>query len=290
MNSTGKSISVAAIVVVLLSAVGLGWWLSHDNMDSPFALLFHDKGASQPPDPMWVSELDASLRLISETLATSGNITGALSMLDVLSARIARTDPKGKLADLSRAIAADRDKLAAAKAADLPGIAAVLDQMVIEVDRLPLISSFEATQLSKPKAGVAAQPSESSGVSPASGPASLWARVQETLMVRLSEVIRIRRVENPDALFLSPEQGALVAERLRLRLLSARIALMARQDEIALADLAQAEKMLGVAFDGQSEAVVKVRVRLQSARTAIAKLTSPSIEQSLAAIDRLKSK
>lgn len=290
MNSTGRSISLAAIVVVLLSAVGLGWWLSHDNIDSPFALLFHDKGASQPPDPMWVSELDASLRLISETLATSGNITGALSMLDVLSARIARTDPKGKLADLSRAIASDRDKLAAAKAADLPGVAAVLDQMVIEVDRLPLISSFEATQLSKPKAGVAAQPSDPSGPSPTSGPASLWARVQETLMVRLSEVIRIRRVENPDALFLSPEQGALVAERLRLRLLSARIALMARQDEIALADLAQAEKMLGVAFDGQSEAVVKVRARLQSARASIAKLTSPSIEQSLAAIDRLKSK
>ena len=50
-------------------------------------------------------------------------------------------------------------------------------------------------------------------------------------------------------MFLTPEQGVFVRERLRLRLLSAKLALLARQETVFTQDLIAAERILQQAFD-----------------------------------------
>jgi uncharacterized protein HemX len=89
-------------------------------------------------------------------------------------------------------------------------------------------------------------------------------------------MVRIRRVENPEAIFLSPEQGALVTERLRLRLLSARIALVARQDKIFAQDIGQAEKILAEVFESQNSRVMAHRKTLASIKGLIEKIPLPT--------------
>ncbi|MBU3720435.1 MAG: hypothetical protein FGM22_06710, partial [Burkholderiaceae bacterium] len=101
-------------------------------------------------------------------------------------------------------------------------------------------------------------------------------RQRQMCIIDRSDMVRIRRVENPEAVFLTPEQGALVTERLRLRLLSAKIALVSRQDKIFAQDIAQAEKILGDVFDPQSPKVASHRKTLSALNLLAEKIPLPS--------------
>jgi HemY protein len=63
------------------------------------------------------------------------------------------------------------------------------------------------------------------------------------------DLLRVSRIERPDASLLSPDQAFFVRENLKLRLQGARLALLARQYEAARADLAAAATSLGAWFD-----------------------------------------
>jgi uncharacterized protein HemX len=109
-------------------------------------------------------------------------------------------------------------------------------------------------------------PSSAAHASSPQASESLWSDIVRAIKAQLVEVVQIRRVENPGALFLTPEQGALVIERLRLRLLSARIALSLRQDKLFIQDLDQAEQLLSKAFDPEDPRVVAAKQGIRDIR------------------------
>jgi len=57
------------------------------------------------------------------------------------------------------------------------------------------------------------------------------ARLSREIWLDMKQLVRIQNMENPDAPLLSPTQAYFLRENLRLRLLSARIALL-RHDEV----------------------------------------------------------
>ena len=72
------------------------------------------------------------------------------------------------------------------------------------------------------------------------------------MWAELSGLVRVSRIEQPDAVMLSPEQGFFVRENLKLRLLNARLGLLSRQMSSARNDLALAERELIHFFDLKS--------------------------------------
>ena len=56
------------------------------------------------------------------------------------------------------------------------------------------------------------------------------------------QLIRVRSVNTPEALMLSPEQNYFVRENLKLRLLNARLALLSRDETSFAGDLAAAQE------------------------------------------------
>ncbi len=257
MNTFGRTLLAAVSLVVIL---GLGWWAMETTNRSS------DLAQSDQIDSQWLSEMQAAARQLSDSVIAGGNIGAALAMLDALEARVIKHPAQDKLVGVRVAIAADRQRLQAARALDIQQAALQIESIILDIDSLPLISAFSS---GRPAVG-ASEPSAAESGLPS------WREILAGLQARLSDMVRIRRVENPEAVFLTPEQGALVTERLRLRLLSAKIALVSRQDKIFAQDIAQAEKILGDVFDPQSPKVASHRKTLSALNLLAEKIPLPS--------------
>lgn len=256
MKSTGKAL-LAIISLSLL--LGLGWWALER------APLGAQRSAADEIDAQWIAEMQASTRLLSDSLLITGNVKGALAMLDVLDARIARHPAQQKLLPVRLALVADRQRLMAASALDLNQASLQIESIILDIDQLPLISTPMPLK---------AAPLDADRLVVDWGLPSLK-DMMAALQSRLAELVRIRRVENPEAVFLTPEQGALVTERLRLRLLSARLALISRQDKVFALDIAQAEKILGDVFDPKNSKVIGHKKTLESLKSLAQKMPLP---------------
>ncbi len=83
--------------------------------------------------------------------------------------------------------------------------------------------------------------------------------------------MRVTRIDHDDAVLIAPEQQYFVRENLKLRLLNARLALFARQFEIAQADLRDAQAVLDKYFDRSSKRVLAASETLR--QVVLASLT-----------------
>jgi uroporphyrin-III C-methyltransferase len=107
---------------------------------------------------------------------------------------------------------------------------------------------------------------------------SFWGRVLDMSLGKgkvvgqdWRDLIRVTRIENPDAALLSPEQAYFVRENLRLRLLNARMALSSRQESVLKADLERSRAWLSNYFDGRDKQVVLAQEQIKqilSSRTS----------------------
>uniref|UniRef100_UPI001B35565C uroporphyrinogen-III C-methyltransferase n=1 Tax=Azohydromonas sediminis TaxID=2259674 RepID=UPI001B35565C len=100
-------------------------------------------------------------------------------------------------------------------------------------------------------------------------------------------VLRITRIEDPGAMLLTPEQAYFVRETLKLRLLSARLALLARQFDLAQTDLHAAAAMIERQFDPQSRRVQVARDTLRQAEQQAREVELPRPDETLAALAAL---
>lgn len=139
------------------------------------------------------------------------------------------------MATLQRALARDIDRVKSAAVSDTPGLLAKLDDLVRLADELALTSAVASvTDMGKVK------------VEAANGTTASW--WQNSLQVVLNEMrglVRVGRVTQPEAALLSPEQSFFLRENLKLKLLNARLGLLARQLESSRADLAAASVSIG---------------------------------------------
>ena len=124
--------------------------------------------------------------------------------------------------------------------------------------RQPAAPSAAAT----PAASVAGAPAD-----------SVWTRGWEAawrdVWHGLRDLVRVSRIDQPEAALLAPEQGYFLRENLKLQLLNARLALLARQQASAQADLKAVEDLLARYFDAQSPGVKGAITTIAQLREAI---------------------
>jgi uncharacterized protein HemX len=113
-------------------------------------------------------------------------------------------------------------------------------------------------------------------------------RLSQELWTELKHLVQIRRVDSNEAVLLPPDQAYFLRENLRLRLLSARLDLMA-QDQVAFrADLGAVSNMLARYFNTRDAGVAAAMMEIK--RLASLQIASklPGIDASLAALDAYK--
>ena len=100
----------------------------------------------------------------------------------------------------------------------------------------------------------------------------------------LLALLRVKRVDSPDALLLAPEQQYFVRENLRLSLLSARFALLSRNESVFKSDIDRAVKWLGQYYDGSAKSVTAANATLKQLAASKVIVELPSMADSLAAV------
>jgi uroporphyrin-3 C-methyltransferase len=243
---------------------------------------------SRSRDENVLSDVEAALRLALQQAAITGSAEPLLSALRQAEERLARY-PQPRMERVRRAVLQDLDRVKAAGTVDVQSLAIRIDESVRLVDELPLLAAIDRRAASREGAARAAAASAPVGVGAASGPGPQWldARVRALLGQFWEEVrglVRVTRVDEPEAALLAPEQAFFLRENLKLRLLNARLALLSRQFDTAQADLREAQSALDRYFDKGSRRVDLVREQLRQVAQQARQVSVPRPDATLAVL------
>ncbi len=233
---------------------------------------------SRGRDEAVLVEVERLVTLGAQELQFSGNAPTALAALQTADARLARLE-NPRFVPLRRVLARDIEKLRAAPAVDVTGIALKIDQLITSVDGWPLLSDATTTT-----------PTVAAPSRPASSPSRAvdwWARTWDAVQRELGEyrdLIRIRTVDTPDVMLLGESQQALIRQQLRLRLLNARQALLSRNDRLYRADLSEAQKLVTRYFDIRNRDAATALASMKQLASAPLSVETPNVNDSVAAV------
>lgn len=263
---------------------------------------------SRSRDENVLADVEAALRVAMQLSALTGSAEPLVGALRQAEERLARYS-QPRLERVRRALAHDLERAKGAGMADVAALSIRLDEAVRLVDDLPLLASPEPRAAQKDRlpaaaarpagtsaAAAAAAASVAAPASAASAPqapaappwsqrlargledawAGLWGEVRG--------LVRVTRIEHPEAMLAAPEQAFFLRENLKLRLLNARLALMSRQFEAAQADLAVAQAALEKYFDPQARRTGSARDLLRQVSAQARAVNVPRPDETLAAL------
>ncbi|MEO8279823.1 MAG: uroporphyrinogen-III C-methyltransferase [Ideonella sp.] len=223
---------------------------------------------SRSRDENIVVEIESALRVAQQQSLLNGSAEPLVAVLRQSEDRLARYN-QPRLEAVRRAIARDLDRVRKVSMADVGGLLIKLDEVVRMVDELPLLSSPEPRRMSGAAKAVSPPARAVKGISGASGAASAaseaasspwpawasvdaWNRAGERIWSEARSLLRVTRIDHPDAMLIAPEQSYFLRENLKLRLLNARLALLSRQFDTAQSDLRAASAAIERFYDGSS--------------------------------------
>ena len=228
---------------------------------------------SRSRDENLVVDMEAGLRLAQQQAQLTGSTEPLLATLKSAQQRLQRA-AQPRLAPVQRAIEKDLERLRSLQTPDIPGLLIRLDEGVAQIDALVL-----ANQPPAPGALAAREVQPKPSAWP-----SWWSQGVQQVLGPLSDLVRISRVNAPEALLLSPEQSFFLRENLKLKLLNARLGLLARQYDAVRVDLTQTAAGIKKYADPQSRKTQQLLQLLEQAQQQLQKGESPRLDASLAAL------
>lgn len=227
---------------------------------------------SRSRDENLVVDIDATLRLAQQQAQLTGSVEPLLAALKSADQRIVRA-AQPRLALLQRAIARDIDRVKSSAVSDTPTMLIKLDELVRLADELVLANAVTATRQ--------AQKGAQNTVVTAT---NWWQHGLQLVLGEARNLVRVSRIETPEAALLSPEQAFFLRENLKLKLLNARLGLLARQIESARADLLAADTMLKKYFAASDRKTQSTTALLQQVQLQMRTLQIPRVDDSLAVL------
>jgi uroporphyrin-3 C-methyltransferase/uroporphyrinogen III methyltransferase/synthase len=262
-----------------------------ENQSQQMALeqLYQDLSKSR--DEWALSEVEQVLSTASQQLQLAGNVQGALIALQNADRSLARSD-KPQFIAVRRAIAADLEKLKATPSVDLAGVAVRLDSVIAQVDTLPLLSGekplLPAAPLREQRGAQAASAASNAQLGMGARLLATWRNWSEEMWDDVRQLIRVRSVNTPEALMLSPDQNYFVRENLKLRLLNARLALLSRDETTFAGDLTAAQETLAKYFDTRARTTQQAQAALRQVQANNLAIEMPTLADSLNAVRNYK--
>jgi uncharacterized protein HemX len=224
---------------------------------------------SRSADDRVLADVEQTLLAASQQLQLAGNVRGALAALQAADARLARAE-KLAATPLRRAITQDMEKLKAVPQADTVGLAVKLDQLMQQVDTIPLLIA----ESPPPPRATRVRATDETSVP----------RVVRDFWDEMKGLVKIRELDTPEPQLLAPAQAYFLRENLKLRLLAARVSLLARDESTFRDDLKASQAWITKYFDARSRAATTTLASLkQVAETPVA-IATPDINASLAAV------
>jgi uroporphyrin-3 C-methyltransferase len=227
---------------------------------------------SRSRDENLVVDIESAIRLAQQQAQLTGSVEPLLAALRTAEQRVARA-AQPRLTALQRAITRDIARIKATAVSDTPALLVKIDELVRMADELPLANAmlpFTAMGSLKPQRD--------------DNVASWWQRSLRLVRDELRGLLRVSRIEQPEAALLSPEQSFFLRENFKLKLLNARLGLLARQLESSRADLAAATTALNKYFDPAARKTQTAANLLQQVQGQMKTLELPRVDETLTAL------
>jgi len=228
---------------------------------------------SRSRDENLVVDIEAALRMAQQQAQLTGRQEPLLGALRSAQQRVQRA-AQPRLAPVQRAIEKDLERLRTQQTFDLPGLLIRLDEGVALADGLvfanqtPVVASAPLTP--------------ASGAAVAAGP--WWMSGLKQMGEQLMGLVRLSRIDAPEAMLLSPEQIFFLRENIKLKLLNARLGLLARQYDAARSDMAHVTAAVRRYADGQSRKTQQMLSLLEQTQQQTKAGDVPRLDASLAAL------
>lgn len=227
---------------------------------------------SRSRDENLVVDIESAIRLAQQQAQLTGSVEPLLAALRTADQRVARA-AQPRLTPLQRAIARDVGRIKSTTVSDTPALLVKLDELVRLADDLPLAN---AVALANTMGSL--RPKHDDSVP------SWWQRSWLVLRDEVRSLLRVSRIEQPEAALLSPEQSFFLRENFKLKLLNARLGLLARQLDSSRADLGAAAIALHKYFDPASRKTQTAASLLQQIQGQMKTLELPRVDETLAAL------
>lgn len=227
---------------------------------------------SRSRDENLVVDMESAIRLAQQQAQLTGRVEPLLAALKSAEQRVTRA-AQPRLTPVQRALARDISRVKATVLADTPALLVKLDALAQLADEVPVSNALTAQRPVEP---LKRKPEESVP--------TWWVRMAQEMRDELRNLVRVSRVETPEAALLSPEQAFFVRENLKLKILNARLGLLARQTDSARSDLATAAETVAKYFDGASRKTQNALTLLQQVQAQMKLLELPRVDDTLTAL------
>ncbi|MEO5698335.1 MAG: uroporphyrinogen-III C-methyltransferase [Burkholderiaceae bacterium] len=246
---------------------------------------------SRSRDENVLVEVESSIRVAMQQTAITGSAEPLVATLKQADERLARYS-QPRLDGVRRAITRDLTRVKAISVADVASLGIKLDEAIRIVDDLPLLAFAEprkpvgaAGPARSAARGASAGTAEPTPTDSWYGPVrEVWGVVGERVWGEVKSLVRVTRIDHPDAMLMAPEQSFFVRENLKLRLLNARLALLSRQYDIAQSDLLAAQTALGRYFDRGSKRTIQASELIRQVAGQARHVSVPRPDDTLAAL------
>jgi len=254
---------------------------------------------SRSRDETLVQDLGSALRFAVQQAQLMGNPQPLIAALQVGIERIeAAANPR--LAGVRDAMKNDLDVMQTETNTDVSLVVRDLARLTRDVNKIAMrdtapptdrtvTSDADTSAAPSPAIGLATDPA-STTVAPSlldqavTSVSSVWHSLSQAFVAQASQLVRVRAVAPTDELMLSPENAWVLRENLKLRLLSARLAVLSGQKQTALADISAVLQGIALYADPAAPSVVGLVGELQQLQTTIAALHVPIPQSTLAAL------
>lgn len=221
-----------------------------------------------------VAEVEQLLTIASQQLQLNSNVKSALLALQAAQKRLEPLDLPRAI-QLRETLAAEIDSLREIPQLDVVSMSGQLTQLSELCGKLPLISERQ------PALNASSQeikPMSENGL----------AHWLQPLWEDIKNLITVERIDQPEPPLLASDQAFYLRENIRLRLLTARIALLQHDEATYKADLNMVKSWLIAYFDTKHPDTIKAMQLLKKLAAYKISMTLPQLTDSFAAVNRYK--
>jgi len=229
--------------------------------------LYQDLSSSR--DQMVLAEVEQLLLIAGQQLQLAANVKAALIAMQQADSRLQRLD-RIALHGLRRAINQDMEKLRSLPDVDVSSINSRLDNLISVVNRLPLVQDSRTVQNDT-------APVIATG-------AGSWQNLLRDIWQDAKNLVRIENTHKDELPLLSPTQSFFLRENLKLRLLSARLSLLSRDEASFKHDIKTAQEWVKLYFDVKTGDGAQMVSSLQKLNLSSIKIELPDVSGSLEAV------
>lgn len=224
-----------------------------------------------------LAEVEQLLAIANQQLQLSGNVKSALLALQAAEKRLQSLDLPRAI-QLRETLNSEIENLRKLPQVDISTISRQLELLADLSERLPLISERQPTL----NAQAAKQDT------PESEYRNTLEKFGFDIWDDIKNLVTVERIDRPEPALLSADHAFYLRENLRLRLLTARIALLQHDEDTYRADIKTVHSWLNRYFDTKHPDTIKAFKILQKITAKNIAIEVPTLTESLSAVSRYK--